>query len=288
MLSILLMTVPMQPGRVFRDAPGLPQMVVVPAGRGTIGSTSAETEREGRAAAQAAAEHPQRSVDFASPFAVGRSHVTRAEFASFVRATKRDMAGCVVLSAGKWSEGPDPKHSFLSPGWKQAPNEPAVCVSWNDAIAYADWLSRRTGVRYRLLTETEWEYAARSGSSTARWWGDDRDSLCRRVNGGDRAYTAVMPSDKTANLHCSDGFAYTSPAGRFASNAFGLHDMLGNAWQWTRDCFPAASDKPCKMRAIRGGSWHNGPSVLRSATRFSLPADLRSSSLGFRVMRELP
>lgn len=291
MLSILLLTAapPVAPGTIFRDGDGLPQMVVVPAGQGVIGATVAETEREGRAPAQAAAEHPQRTTRFDKPFAVGRFHVTQAEFAAFVRATGRDMAGCVVLLSGKWSDGPDPRHNFSKPGWKQSTNEPAVCVNWHDATAYAAWLTQRTGARYHLLTEVEWEYAARAGTSTARWWGDEREALCRWANGGDRTYAEIMPSDKTANLRCADGFAYTSPVAHFAPNAFGLHDMLGNAWQWTSACFPApAADGSCATRSIRGGSWHNGPAVLRSATRFALPPDLRSSSLSFRVMRELP
>jgi formylglycine-generating enzyme len=292
MISALLLLALAQdttrPGRIFRDRPDLPQMVVIPAGEGLIGSTPAETSREGRAPEQAAAEHPQRTIRIERPFAVGRFHVTQAEFAAFARATKRDMAGCVVLLAGKWSEGADRRYSFGNPGWKQARSEPAVCVSWDDAAAYTDWLSRRTGARYRLLSEEEWEYAARAGTVTARWWGDGREVLCRNANGGDRAYARVMPGDTTANLGCSDDFPYTSRSGRFPANGFGLHDMLGNAWQWTRDCFTARADGTCAARSIRGGSWHNGPAVLRSATRFALPPGLRSSSLGFRVMRELP
>jgi formylglycine-generating enzyme len=273
-------------GAVFRDAPFAPQMVVIPAGRAMIGSTEAETEREGRSAAAAMAERPRREIAFDQPFAVGKHHVTLAEFSAFVRATKRPMAGCVVVIGGKWSDGPQPDRDFRNVGWKQRADEPALCVAWADAVAYAEWLSHRTGHRYRLLTEDEWEYAARGGTATARWWGDGREQLCRRANGGDRTYAAVMPEDKTANLACADGFAYTNPAGRFPPNPFGLHDMIGNAWQWVGACF--TRDEPCTARSIRGGSWHNGPAVLRAATRFSLPPTMRSSSLGFRVMRELP
>lgn len=267
-------------------------MVVIPPGEVLLGSSEAETTREGRAPALAAFERPRRKVRFARPFAIGRAHVTQAEFARFVRATRRSMTGCVVATDGRWSDGPLAAHDYRRPGWKQPANEPAVCVNWGDAVAYAAWLSARTGQRYRLPTEEEWEYAARGGTESARWWGDS-GAICAHANGGDRTYAAIMPSDTTANLGCSDGFARTSPPRSFPANPFGLHDMLGNAWQWTADCFTPVPggpqpDPPCAARSIRGGSWHNGPATLRSATRFSLPPSMRSSSLGFRLVRELP
>lgn len=287
-LALLIAAAPV---KTFRDARDAPLMAVVPAGTATLGSTEAETTREGRSPALAAFEHPQHTVTFAAPFAVGVAHVSVREFAAFVRATGRPMAGCVVLIDGKWSDAPIAAYSYASPGFRQRGDEPAVCVNWDDASAYAAWLSARTHAHYRLLTEDEWEYAARGGTATARWWGDGSDDICTRANGGDRDFAATMPSDKSANLTCSDGFARTNPSGNFAANPFGLHDMLGNAWQWTADCFAApgsAPPDPCPARSIRGGSWHNSVATLRSATRFSLPPGMRSSSLGFRVMRELP
>lgn len=284
---------PRLPGETFRDRRGTPEMVVVPAGHALLGSTAAETDREGRTPAFALFERPQREVVFERAFAVGKYHVTRREFALFAKATGRRMAGCVVAIGGAWSDGPLPAYSYADVGQPQRDDEPALCVDWDDANAYAAWLTKRTGARYRLLTEAEWEYAARGGTTTARWWGDDPRSICTRVNGGDKAYAAVMPGDKTANLRCADGFAFTSPVGHFAANPFGLHDMLGNAWQWVADCFSPVPGAPvvegaCKTRSIRGGSWHNSVSTLRPAARFSLPAGMRSSSVGFRVMRELP
>ncbi|MDH7973234.1 formylglycine-generating enzyme family protein [Sphingomonas sp. AR_OL41] len=281
------------PGATFREARDTPQLVVVPAGHVMLGSTEAETKREGRPAAVAAFERPQREVAFERPFAVGKFHVTRREFAAFVRATKRPMHGCVVVIDGKWSDGPQPGFDYRHVGHVQRDDEPALCVNWDDANAYVAWLSAKTGARYRLLSEAEWEYAARGGTTTARWWGDDVAALCTHANGGDRNYAATMPADKGANLGCSDGFARTSPVGHFPPNPFGLYDMLGNAWQWVADCFTPvpgapAPPGPCAGRSIRGGSWHNGAASLRPAVRFSLPPTMRSSSLGFRVMRELP
>jgi formylglycine-generating enzyme required for sulfatase activity len=277
--------------RRFRDRPFAPEMTVIPAGAAILGSPEAETVREGRAPALAAFERPQRRVAFPKPFGMATHHVTRAEFAAFARATGRPMAGCVVLAGGKWSEGPDPAYGWNKPGWPQRGDEPVTCVNWDDAAAYARWLSARTGAAYRLPSEAEWEYAARAGTATARWWGDGATGMCARANGGDRDYAAVLPADTTANLTCSDGYAFTSPVSRYPANPYGLHDMYGNAWQWTADCFaPVPGTAPpgdCKARSIRGGSWHSSVATLRSATRFSLPPALRSSSLGFRVMREM-
>lgn len=279
--------------RQLADGPGFPALVVVPAGSALLGSSEAETSREGRNPAFAAFEHPQRTVRFQKPFAVGITDVTRAQFALFVEDTARPMDGCVVLQGGTWSTQPLKGFDFRNPGFAQSDDEPAVCVSWVDANAYADWLSARTGHRYRLLTEDEWEYAARGGTGTARWWGETASGLCKHANGGDRLYAEVMPEDKSANLKCSDGFAHTNPVGHFPANPFGLRDMLGNVWQWVADCFAKVPGGPtlpgnCAARSIRGGSWHNGASTLRAATRFSLPPEMRSSSLGFRIMRELP
>ncbi|QGN55846.1 formylglycine-generating enzyme family protein [Novosphingobium sp. Gsoil 351] len=281
------------PVHTFRDGAGLPAMVVVPPGSVLLGSSEIETTREGRAPALAASEHPQRTVTFERGFAMSQAHVTQAEFARFVRATRRDMAGCVVAIAGKWSEGRLADYDFRNPGWRQRGNEPAVCVDWDDATAYVAWLSVRTGKHYRLPHEDEWEYAARGGRETARWWSDGISAICAHANGGDRAYAATMPDDKSANLACRDGYARTNPVDRFPANPFGLHDMLGNAWQWTADCFTpvagrAAPGRSCQARSIRGGSWHNGVAILRAATRFSLPPTMRSSSLGFRVVRDMP
>jgi len=281
------------PGKVIRDARFAPEMVVLPAGTATLGSTEAETTREGRAPAAAAAwERPQRTVTLPS-YAVGKYHVTRKEFAAFVEATGRNQLGCLVAHGETWSDGPLPDKSFRDVGFPQGDDEPVLCVNFEDANAYAAWLTAKTHHKYRLMNEAEWEYAARGGTTTARWWGDDVSTICAHANGGDRDYAAAMPADKTANLACSDGFARTSPVGHFPANPFGLHDMYGNAWQWVSDCFtivPGATPpaEPCKARSIRGGSWHNSASTLRSATRSSLPIGMRSSSLGFRVMREIP
>ena len=281
---------PVAPGRTFRDRAWSPELVVIPAGRFVMGSTEAETVREKRAPALAAYERPSHEVIFSAPLAVGKYHVTVGEFDRFVKATGRAVFdGCNVDDRGKWSL--QAKHSYRDPLFPQTDRHPAVCVTWDDAVAYAAWLSAETGHRYRLLRETEWEYAARGGTATARWWGDDSAGICLYANGADQSFNRANPGDAQANLACDDGYAGTNPVDRFTANPFGLHDMLGNAWQWLGECFRERYDAPppdearCGRRVIRGGSWHNSPSVLRAASRYWLLPNNRSSSIGFRVAR---
>ena len=169
-----------------------------------------------------------------------------------------------------------------------------VCVSWEDAAAYAAWLSRRTGHAYRLLSEAEWEYAARGGTTSAYFWGDDADRGCGHMNGGDPTLQRGFPrwaeamtkaqreGEKGARfLACEDGAVFTAPAGRYKPNAFGLYDMAGNAWEWVADCYQAGGYETlapdgraqaggdCGKRRTRGGSWDDYPIDLRSARRTS-------------------
>ena len=167
-----------------------------------------------------------------------------------------------------------------------------------DAEAYVAWLTKSTGHEYRLLHEAEWEYAARAGTAESRWGGDDPAALCRFANGADLSYDKARPGEPNTNKTCDDGYVFTNPVNAMPANPWGLHDMLGNLWQWTADCFtPKYSAGPsvatvaiaggdCTQRVVRGGSWHNYPDALRSAARFALPNTLRSSSIGFRVLRQ--
>jgi formylglycine-generating enzyme required for sulfatase activity len=283
-------------GAAFRDRDWAPEMVVVPTGRFMMGSTEAETTREGRASEFAAWERPRHAVDVSKPLAIGRYPVTLAEFARFVEATGRVLpGGCNVMEHGKWGLNPD--KLFKDPAFPQTDRNPVLCVTWQDANAYAAWLSTETGHRYRLLREAEFEYAVRGGTTTVRWWGDDPGDQCKHANGADISFDKAAPGDPKVDMNCDDGFAYANPVGAFPPNPYGLYDMLGNVWEWTADCFndsyqdaPREASAPviagdCSHRVIRGGSWHNYPNVLRAANRFNLPVDMRSSSLGFRVAR---
>jgi formylglycine-generating enzyme required for sulfatase activity len=183
--------------------------------------------------------------------------------------------------------------------------KPAVCLNWNDAKAYVAWLERKTGKAYRLLTEAEWEYAARARTEPDAYprfsFGDDEKDLCRYGNGADQTAKSSVPGITWTVAPCNDGYAYTSPVGSFTANGFGLFDMQGNARQWTEDCYNdnytgAPSDGSvwtsgdCSRRVGRGGSWIGSPWILRAAFRYRNSTDLtdfRDNLAGFRVGRTL-
>ncbi len=227
---------------------------------------------------------------------MGRYEVTVGEFRRFVEAsgyrTEAERAdGCYGWTGDKWKKKSE--FSWRNPGFVQGGEHPVACVSWNDAVAYAEWLSNKTGKRYRLPTEAQWEYAARAGMTTARYWGDEPDDACWYANVGDRS--AKRKYTKLAVHDCDDGHVHTAPAGSFRANRFGLHDMLGNLWEWTCSAHEASydgSEKRCMSknyaarRVIRGGSWYSRPRFVRSAYRFGFTADDRYDGVGFRLAQD--
>lgn len=283
------------PGTAFRDCPECPEMVVIPAGSFVMGSPETETGRDKD-------ETPQHNVAIGYSFAVGRYEVTRAQYAQFLR-----EAGHAPAPGNCWywdgdegkAKNDDPSRSWTNPGFPQEDSHPAVCVSWEDAKAYVAWLSRKTGKNYRLLTEAEWEYSARAGSSAARPWGEDRNQACIYANVGDLARTRIVPPGKGrrwAQFHdCDDRYGYTAPVGSYTVNRFGLYDMIGNVWEWTEDCWnesyagaPADGSAwrtgDCARRVARGGSWYVDPRYARSANRAWDSAGGRVG-IGFRLAR---
>ena len=152
--------------------------------------------------------------------------------------------------------------------------------------------------RYRLLTESEWEYAARAGTTGSRYWGESADAGCGHANGGDRSTRVLVKGAADWQIaECDDGSGYTAPVGSYRPNAFGLHDMLGNLWEWTQDCWNesyagapadgrAWSSGDCELRAVRGGSWEDNPLGVRSAYRVGSPGVIRVYTRGFRVARD--
>lgn len=173
---------------------------------------------------------------------------------------------------------------------------PASCIDWHAANAYVHWLGLRTGGRYRLPTEAEFEYALRAGSDTVYHFGDGPESLCEYGNVPDQSRNAVSPEFVTTA--CSDGFADMAPVGQFKANAFGLHDMTGNVWEWLADCYePSYANVPtdgtalikddCTAYSIRGGSWGYDLPSLRSADRSDDPPDILFDGIGLRVARDL-
>jgi formylglycine-generating enzyme required for sulfatase activity len=245
----------------LKECANCPQMVLVPAGSFEMGVPEAEPERESSDDDDA---RPVHTVRIGQPFYLGKYHVTRGEYAAFAKATGRKV---------------------VQPGFDQTDDHPVVDVSWEDAQAYVAWLSRTTGKPYRLPTEAEWEYAARAGTVTARYWGDSADQQCLYANGDDAA------------AKCSDGFVNTSPVGHFVPNRFGLHDMLGNTWQWVQDCHEASGYRgassdgsahetvSCSSRVLRGGSWFNDPGRLRAGFRVDVLPTFQFYDVGFRVAR---
>jgi formylglycine-generating enzyme required for sulfatase activity len=175
---------------------------------------------------------------------------------------------------------------------------PASCVSFQDALAYVQWLSAKAGVRYRLPSEAEWEYAARAGSRTLRPWGDDAESGCDFANTYDLVAAARYRLG-WPEAPCRDGYADLAPVGQFAANAFGLQDMIGNVREWVQDCATGSYvGRPrdarawewiggCGERVQRGGSWLTPPDQARSAARSGAPAGERAADAGFRVARDL-
>ncbi len=273
-------------GDVFRD-PFIsgsgqgPEMVVLPAGRFTMGSPESEHRGFGD-------EGPQRVVQIGYRLAVGRYEVSVDEFSAFAEETgwsPDDL--CLRWFSGQVRAMADT--SWLSPGFDQSGDHPVTCVSWHDAQAYVDWLNHKTGLtdrtdRYRLLSEAEWEYAARAGSDTDYSFGDDASRL------GDHAWYSPNRFRPYGNTH---------PVGRKLPNAFGLHDMHGNVWELVEDCYAdsyegAPTDgsprtgEACPDRVARGGAWDSGPDHLRSAQRSYSRPNTRLNSTGLRVARTLP
>ncbi|QJU60053.1 formylglycine-generating enzyme family protein [Sphingomonas sp. AP4-R1] len=255
---------------------------MLPAGRFVMGSPATEQGRKDD-------ESPPTQIEVRS-FAMGQTDVTRRQWAAFVADTHRpDGIGCAYSGLSKGEAG---TASWRHLGFAQRDDDPVVCVSWSEAQAYVDWLSRKMGRPYRLPTEAEWEYAARAGSVTAYPWGDEpshdfanygADACCTGATGG------------------RDVWVNTSPVKSFAPNAFGLYDMIGNAWQWTQDCYTASlAGRPkdasavdsaeCKFRVARGGTWGDTPALIRSASRNYAPppnlvvTEYRSAGFGLRIV----
>ena len=277
-------------GDRFRDCSECPEMVVLPPGRFRMGSPSGERGRHDD-------EGPLHEVNIAEPFALGRYEVTVSEFGRFVEdAGHTAGSSCMTYADGEWKSRAG--FSWRNPGFGQNGGYPVACVSWDDAKAYAGWLSRKTGKSYRLPSESEWEYAARAGTLTARYWGEGESGQCGHANGADASAKERYLDWKWPVSSCRDGHVHASPVGSFGANGWGLHDMLGNAREWTEDCWNgsyegAPSDGSaweygdCDRRVLRGGSWFYSPSLLRAAYRGRSATGDRSNVSGFRVARTL-
>ncbi|KJV32041.1 formylglycine-generating enzyme family protein [Luteibacter yeojuensis] len=291
-----------KPGQVFADrfvdsTGQAPAMVVVPTGKFMMGSPDGEAGHDGN-------EAPSHEVEMGKGFAMARSAITIGQFRDFVRAS-----GYVPQSQSMGSSVYDEQSGGLrddsSATWQDdyagkagQDRLPVVNLSWNDAKAYADWLSQRTGKTYRLPSEAEFEYALRAGTTSRYWWGDGPPSskVENLTGGNDRSGSGRRWSNAFNGY--KDGYWGPAPVMSFATNPFGLYDMGGNVSEWVADCWhdnyiraprtgEAWVNPGCGRRVIRGGSWGSAPEQVRSAYRQGASADLRSARVGFRVAREL-
>ena len=256
---------------VIFDIPVAPRMVVVPAGEFTMGQQA----RTGHAVVR-------RRVRIDHAFAVGMFPIVVGEFALFVEDSGYQAAdSCITLEQSGLSlrKGRD----WRNPQVSASPRDPVTCVSQADASAYASWLSRKTGLHYRLLSEAEYEYANRAGTDSIYWWGDSADAACTNTNGLDQDAPAIdVAAQRNA---CHDGHATVAQVGSYKPNAFGLFDTAGNVESWVADCWRGVATHACTVRPVRGSSWITAD--LTSARRSKAAGSAATSYRGFRLAREL-
>jgi formylglycine-generating enzyme required for sulfatase activity len=274
-------------------------MIWLPRGVFQLGSPRGELGRN--------ADEQLHRAEVEDMLAVGETEVTVGQFEAFVEATRyrtqvERETSCLRVDETGAQIVADMSLSWREPGFATSDHHPVTCVSWNDARAYAAWLAGQTGKDYRLPTELEWEYAARAGSQSSRYWGDDPDAGCDFSNAADSTVlTEGASSSRIAGRRsdCRDEFLFAAPVAVLQPNAFGLHDMLGNLAEWTcsfydRDysgaearCADQAGLPESGPRVIRGGSWLDPPSLVRAAARDGFPPQLGLNTIGFRVVRPL-
>jgi formylglycine-generating enzyme required for sulfatase activity len=293
-----------KPGQAFTDRyvdlPGqAPSMVVIPTGSFSMGAPDGEEGQSG-------AEAPPHEVTIGKGFALSRSEVTVGQFREFVRASGYQpdsvkLGGASVYDERSGALRDDPDATWQSDYAGRAASDerlPVVNVSWNDARAYADWLGKRTGKRYRLPSEAEFEYALRGGTTTRYWWGNGTPT--RKVENltgaGDRSQSGRRWSNAFEKYR--DGYWGPAPVMSFEANPYGLFDIDGNVSEWVMDCWhdsyvrapadgSAWMNPGCSSRVVRGGSWGSSPDQVRSAYRQGADGSVRSGRVGFRVLREL-
>ncbi len=250
-------------GESFKDCPNCPEMAIAPAGNFTMGSPQDEPERN--------SDETQHTVKIAKPFAVGRFAVTFAEWDACA-----DDGGCGGAKPG-------------DQGWGRG-DRPVINVNWNEAKDYIDWLSKKTGKEYRLLSEAEREYVTRAGTTTPFWWGRSITPALANYDGSVEPYKGGGSKGEYRQK--------TLPVKSFKPNAWGLYQVHGNVWEWVEDCWngnykgapadgSAWTTGECKSRVLRGGSWYHYPRSLRAALRNWYNPGVRSGNYGFRVARTL-
>ena len=308
-----------QPPVTMENSIGM-QMVLIPAGEFWMGTEEslaalkqAYPDYEERRLRDLDDERPRHKVLITHPFYLGKHLVTVGQFAKFLAESGytpesiRDQTGGYGYNPHydpekterkDAFEGRSPQYSWKNPGFPQTDDHPVLNVTWNDASALAAWLSEKEHAHYRLPTEAEWEYACRAGTTTRYPNGDDPEGLSQIANTFDADAAPYWPRMAGRALKSHDGFAFTSPVGSFPANAFGLYDMVGNAWEWTADWYgeetyarsPLADPRgPAsgETKVRRGGSWHTWSLYARCAFRNWNTVSTRYTLVGIRLVRDV-
>lgn len=292
-----------KPAEPFRDCAQCPEMVVIPAGEFMMGSPEEERIRDGVPKDFADREQPRHRVTIGRAFAMSRNEITRGQYAQFVAETRRpDPPTCTVYDDERGGfRASKAGYSWRNPGFQQTDDHPAACIAWIDAYDYAAWLSKKTGKPYRLASEAEWEYAARAGTTTARYWGEASEPACELTNIMTAGTLEKLgwPTFYENRTVCAKRHSFTVPVGSYPPNPFGLNDMIGNIFEWVQDCYhpnyegapsdgSAWEEARCDMRLPKGGSFHSAHWLARAAFHGGpVPPDNRPVASGIRVVRDL-
>lgn len=271
-----------------------PEMIALPAGSAMLGVEPYEANTKGNDGAL-----HEVMIDY--NLAVAKTETTRAQYRVFMEESGHEMAqaGCNTWANNRIL-GYVKNHQWYAPGYPQNEQHPVVCVSHVDATAYADWLTEKTGRPYRLLSSTEFEYATRAGTRGPWFWGTNSKAACEYANVADAIFRKNFTYAPV--FDCDDGYEFTAPVATYEPNAWGLYDMLGNAWEWTDDCLHRdmsgvptdgrawldEDDGECERRTPRGGSWVSGSDWVRAGAQAGDFAVYHSQLLGFRVALTLP
>lgn len=277
----------------FVDCEYCPEMVKISAGTYVMGDSTGNGRDN---------EQPVRLVSISEPFAISKFPITVKQFRAFVNASGYATKAERTPNEGCWGVRDDasigwlPNHNWNNNNLAQEENHPVVCVTWNDANEYIQWLAKTTGYSYRLPSEAEWEYAARAGEDGKYYFGGDSDDVCEYINHADYQMIRAWGAD-TGVSECDDGFLNTSPVGSYPANRFGLYDMYGNVWEWVADCYLPSLAVTSKKKqgthnhtcddgyTLRGASWASRPEGVTTSYRINAEAGTRTVDYGFRVVR---
>ena len=257
------------------------ELVWIPAGTFHRGDTTGKGQTD---------ERPTRDVTLPG-FWMMRTEVTRGMYRRFVTDSGHDSGNSCWVHEGDWKEknGLD----WRAPGFRQDDSHPVTCVNWHDARAFSDWLNRSTGEKFRLPSEAEWEYAARAGSNSTRYMGENALALCSHANAADRRALKDYPG--FAVNDCDDGYTRTAPVASYTASPWGLYDIYGNVWEWVEDCWQSSyrgtpvdgtahAGGDCSRRGFRGGGYGDIPHFARSTLRNRGLAIHRKDDIGFRLI----